>query len=468
MQELYQKIMKSLKANQSARRKLTAVVVACSLVVVGGVFWALKLTGIAITDDLTCTLEEHIHTEACTEAILICTEKEATAESTNSDPSEGGEEDLLLAELTVETEPTEELEPTQASEQAETAEGHVHTQACYEYRYICEKTEHTHTDACYGGETATASESGDTKDLAMEPTQDEKLASLAGKMLLGAAPSMRSASPETVKLEMGSIIDGTMPFDADNSEGNDASDSNKIVRTFDTVTYLVEYTVSDALAESGGTIKIEATLSRTAADDTPKSCSLREAKFRLDQMSWLESASQTAAGEQVILTGEYTLPAGSESSGELPFTVEVMGMANTEKLTAAFSAWEPDENGAKPEGVTMLSAEAVAVSAKYGVALRLKFNENGFNMSQVENTLGTYDFSTGNGTMKEELIQNIYGTTQIDGRMFGISVVLELLGDSEEKGIKGIEIPVGTIASSFSNGYWKISEIGRASCRERV
>lgn len=79
-----------------------AAVVALSTVMV------LRYTGTAMTGDLQCGMEEHIHTEECFQEELICGQ-------------EAGEE-------------------------------HEHTEECYEKQLVCVMEEHVHEDACYAQE----------------------------------------------------------------------------------------------------------------------------------------------------------------------------------------------------------------------------------------------------------------------------------------------------------------------------
>ena len=80
------------------------------------VYWQLRYTGITMTNETYCGIEEHIHTDECYESVLVC-----------------GYEDGEI----------------------EIAEGtHVHTDECYlsESVLVCgleENEEHTHTAECY-------------------------------------------------------------------------------------------------------------------------------------------------------------------------------------------------------------------------------------------------------------------------------------------------------------------------------
>ena len=67
---------------------------------------------------------------------------------------------------------------------------------------------------------------------------------------------------------------GTGPFDENDEPGNDSSEDNNIVRSFDQVTWTVENTMvlnsSDTTGYTGGRIYFEATLPDTFTSETIK------------------------------------------------------------------------------------------------------------------------------------------------------------------------------------------------------
>ncbi len=86
---------------RAGQRKAAAVVLAFSIAVSGNVFWLMRTTGNAMSEEPVCGLEEHKHTDECYEKVLICDED------------------------------------------------HEHTDECYETRLTCGLEEHTHGDKCY-------------------------------------------------------------------------------------------------------------------------------------------------------------------------------------------------------------------------------------------------------------------------------------------------------------------------------
>ena len=108
---------------------LRQVITILSLLVILGVFWSLKLTGITMAGEAFCGKEEHVHSEECLKGTLICQMEEIPAHS---------HDDTCLKTLIC---------------QQEEGSGHVHTEGvCFEKKLICQNREEGHVhaeEACY-------------------------------------------------------------------------------------------------------------------------------------------------------------------------------------------------------------------------------------------------------------------------------------------------------------------------------
>ena len=94
---------------------------------------------------------------------------------------------------------------------------------------------------------------------------------------------------------------GTGPWDVDDEPGNDSSEDNNIVRSFDQITYTVDLTMSlkkgiTDTSLKGGVINVEVVL--------PENCA-NVMKWDLDSMRWLENGSISEDGR--TLTGKYSM-----------------------------------------------------------------------------------------------------------------------------------------------------------------
>ena len=209
---------------------------------------------------------------------------------------------------------------------------------------------------------------------------------------------------------------GTGPFDADDTAGNDSSEDNNIVRSFDQVTWTVENTMvvngTGADSYTGGRIYFEAAI--------PNNFNSETFKWDLDSMGWIEEASVSDDG--LTLTGYYsmstediTIP-GKQS---LIFVGKVLGAANGTELQANLKLWV---NGNTEDNYQNITTDKVIVSSAPRYNIRLVRNGNCATRTTV----------------------NIDGQ-DVTGRMYGYAIVYQLYNTSVDKALKGIEMPKGDI-----------------------
>ena len=210
---------------------------------------------------------------------------------------------------------------------------------------------------------------------------------------------------------------GTGPWDADDEPGNDSSEDNNIVRSFDQVTWTADITMAlkSGVAESGitgGIINVEASL--------PENCA-NVMKWDMDSMNWIENGNVSTDGR--ILTGQYSLPENDQTipgKQTLVFVLNVGGATNGTELIPSFtvSLIGNQEN----EKVT-ITGEKVIVSAT-----------------------GKYNIQLHNNTFISNKTTVDYGEGNIEGRMYGHGFTVQLCNDHESKGLKGLEYPEGEIS----------------------
>ena len=209
---------------------------------------------------------------------------------------------------------------------------------------------------------------------------------------------------------------GTGPWDANDEPGNDSSEDNNIVRSFDQVTWTVDLTfgLKSGITDtglSGGIINVEANL--------PEACA-NVMKWDLDSMTWIEDATVSSDGRTV--TGKYSL---SEKETTIPgkqtlvFVVQVEGAGNNTEIVPTFKF---SLEGNKESDKVTISGKKISVSAmpRYNI----KLVNNSYWNQRVE-----VDFGEGNEI----------------GRMYGYGFVIQLYNTSPSKGLKGIEFPQGDI-----------------------
>ena len=207
---------------------------------------------------------------------------------------------------------------------------------------------------------------------------------------------------------------GTGPWDADDEPGNDSSENNNIVRSFDQVTWTLDLTMAlkNGVAEStltGGTIEFEASL--------PENCA-NVMEWNLDSMQWIEGANLSEDG--ITLKGKYKM---SETDISIPgkqslvLVLKILGAENGLEIKPTFSL---KLLGNEENESCQVTGSAIKVSASPRYNIKLTNNTNC-------NSRVTVD----------------YGEGETEGKMYGYSAILQLYNDNSAKGLKGIEYPKG-------------------------
>ena len=211
---------------------------------------------------------------------------------------------------------------------------------------------------------------------------------------------------------------GTGPFDSDDEAGNDSSETNNIVRSFDQITWTVDLTLalksgSTQTNLKGGTIDVEVELPRELANLV---------EWDTSSMSWMTNTQVSEDGR--TLTGQYTMSEGEVTipgKQTLEIVLQVYGAGNREEITPTFKfGIAGNEENEKVE----ITGDTIYVSAtgKYNIQLASHTN--------YLNNKATVDYGEGNTL----------------GRMYGYGFAIQLYNDSVEKGLKGLEYPKGEIS----------------------
>ena len=176
------------RVQRTSRRRLLGML---AVFVVVATVAVLMVPAISMTrGELVCGLEEHVHTDACYEQVLIC----------------GYDSDEAAIEA-----------------------GHEHTDACYELRLTCETPEHVHSSACYDEPVAVQSDnSGDEEiqsDLDGQVEEGEQSAS-DDEVVQPAANDDANDSETQLDEENDSHSDDDLIGDIDDGQTNDIAVEN--------------------------------------------------------------------------------------------------------------------------------------------------------------------------------------------------------------------------------------------------
>ena len=250
---------------------------------------------------------------------------------------------------------------------------------------------------------------------------------------------------------------GTAPWDENTGNGNDSSDLNNTVRSFDSITYTVyfESKVRDGApykAYRTGTLHFEFILPASA----------EQAQFDIGSMGWLDSkhgeytitdstyngkACQVLRGTCLLEPGDGNPSVIGESYQTLNLAIRTLAVKEGDTIRPEFTFWL-DHNEVPSTGLvtgsghrctahgeteykTISSPEITVTSApRYNVQIR-----TGFTSTQY---LNTFDFSTGNDKAQNKDAGTRYGRVQAFG------VTLQIEGKSAQHGLRGCELPDGS------------------------
>lgn len=269
------------------------------------------------------------------------------------------------------------------------------------------------------------------------------------------------------RLRLTDRITGTAPFDADNERGDDKDENNDIVRSYDTVTYDYEYTLTpDSTMDYYRRTRVGFRFELPYPAD--------KVTFDAEKMGWVDHTpgyepkltTETIDG---IVTQVYTCyrlleptsqsPTVNPGTGSIGLSVAVKGAPHgyrfhpTVKAWPAWDASNPTNTGTHKRAVD--TPEDVTVSAKLSLNVRM------VDYGNVDR--GVFDFSSGaaNAPNKDE--------GKVTGLGLGVALVTEMRWPDRTKGLKGLEAPSGRITYRIrlSNQYSDDTKAGTKHPMER-
>lgn len=269
------------------------------------------------------------------------------------------------------------------------------------------------------------------------------------------------------RLRLTDRITGTAPFDKDNERGDDKDENNDIVRSYDTVTYDYEYTLTpDSTMDYYRRTRVGFRFELPYPQD--------RVTFDAEKMGWVDHTpgyepkltTETIDG---IVTQVYTCyrlleptsqsPTVNPGTGSIGLSVAVKGAPHgyrfhpTVKAWPAWDASNPTNTGTHKRAVD--TPEDVTVSAKLSLNVRM------VDYGNVDR--GVFDFSSGaaNAPNKDE--------GKVTGLGLGVALVTEMRWPDRTKGLKGLEAPSGRITYKIhlSNQYSDDTKTGTKHPMER-
>lgn len=269
------------------------------------------------------------------------------------------------------------------------------------------------------------------------------------------------------RLRLTDRITGTAPFDKDNERGDDKDETNDIVRSYDTVTYDYEYTLTpDSTMDYYRRTRVGFRFELPYPQD--------QVTFDAEKMGWVDHTpgyepkltTETIDGTVTQVYTCYRLleptsqsPTVNPGTGSIGLSVAVKGAPHGYRFHPTVKAWpawdktNPTNTGTHKRAVD--TPKDVTVSAKLNLNVRM------VDYGNVDG--GVFDFSSGaaNAPNRTE--------GKVTGLGWGVALVTELRWPDRTKGLKGLEAPTGRITYRLrlSNQYSDDTKAGTKHPMER-
>lgn len=269
------------------------------------------------------------------------------------------------------------------------------------------------------------------------------------------------------RLRLTDRITGTAPFDKDNERGDDKDEANDIVRSYDTVTYDYEYTLTpDSTMDYYRRTRVGFRFELPYPQD--------KVTFDAEKMGWVDHTpgyepkltTETIDGTVTQVYTCYRLleptsqsPTVNPGTGSIGLSVAVKGAPHgyrfhpTVKAWGAWDASNPTNTGTHKRAED--TPKDVTVSAKLNLNVRM------VDYGNVDR--GVFDFSSGaaNAPNRTE--------GKVTGLGLGVALVTEMRWPDRTKGLKGLEVPSGRITYRLrlSNQYSDDTKAGTKHAMER-
>lgn len=269
------------------------------------------------------------------------------------------------------------------------------------------------------------------------------------------------------RLRLTDRITGTAPFDKDNERGDDKDENNDIVRSYDTVTYDYEYTLTpDSTMDYYRRTRVGFRFELPYPQD--------RVTFDAEKMGWVDHTpgyepkltTETIDGTVTQVYTCYRLleptsqsPTVNPGTGSIGLSVAVKGAPHGYRFHPTVKAW-PAWDASNPTN-TGTHKRAVDTPKDVTVSAKLSLNVRMVDYGNVDR--GVFDFSSGaaNAPNKDE--------GKVTGLGLGIALVTEMRWPDRTKGLKGLEAPSGRITYRLrlSNQYSDDTKTGTKHPMER-
>lgn len=269
------------------------------------------------------------------------------------------------------------------------------------------------------------------------------------------------------RLRLTDRITGTAPFDKDNERGDDKDENNDIVRSYDTVTYDYEYTLTpDSTMDYYRRTRVGFRFELPYPRD--------KVTFDAEKMGWVDHTpgyepkltTETIDGTVTQVYTCYRLleptsqsPTVNPGTGSIGLSVAVKGAPHGYRFHPTVEAW-PAWDASNPTN-TGTHKRAEDTPKDVTVSAKLNLNVRMVNYGNVDR--GVFDFSSGAANAPNRTEGKVTGLGS------GIALVTEMRWPDRTKGLKGLEAPSGRITYRLrlSNQYSDDTKTGTKHPMER-
>lgn len=269
------------------------------------------------------------------------------------------------------------------------------------------------------------------------------------------------------RLRLTDRITGTAPFDKDNERGDDKDENNDIVRSYDTMTYDYEYTLTpDSTMDYYRRTRVGFRFELPYPKD--------KVTFDAEKMGWVDHTpgyepkltTETINGTVTQVYTCYRLleptsqsPTVNPGTGSIGLSVAVKGAPHGYRFHPTVKAW-PAWDASNPTN-TGTHKRAEDTPKDVTVSAKLSLNVRMVDYGNVDR--GVFDFSSGaaNAPNRTE--------GKVTGLGWGVALVTEMRWPDRTKGLKGLEAPSGRITYRLrlSNQYSDDAKTGTKHPMER-
>lgn len=260
----------------------------------------------------------------------------------------------------------------------------------------------------------------------------------ASVLVLSIGVAAHSATGSVSSVSLTTVSDGTAPFDADNSPGNDASANNGVLRTMDYVTYRWDYSVA-----TSGDVTFKQVLPAGMRWDTSSTANCTQ------------GASAISADKRTITC---TLPNLVVGSGNYQVKAQALATANGAVMSSSVVSGSATSNTVD---LTISATPKLILEHMFGGATRTTLNgQTGYAVQTIQNISMPINTATGKGVRGLEGFNGSTFTFTITPPASPAGAVIQSCSHGSPDGSRQPWTVAGSVYSVPNAGTWTCDQPG--------